>query len=212
MRLAMYRELKSVVSRGTIVLLAMTAGACFREGKKPPAVTTAPTEQPAAKTTAASSTTTGSTPTKAPAASPAPVAPTPAITPAPATQPAATQPAPTSKPASTYNSSPPYPVALYVRDADEPQPGWLRIVGLANEDQLATATGEFPEQNRILIDTTNVQRIRIHISHLPLNKRERTVLRIDNQPMVLITKKKRDYVYMSRRPTGEWVVEKSPDE
>ena len=142
-------------------------------------------------------------------ATPAPVATPPPATPPAATQPATTQPV-TTRPASTYHPKPPYPVELYVLDPDEKQPGWIRIMELANDKAIATGKGTFPEQNRIYITTDNVQRLRIHIKHLPLNLRKRTILRIDEQPMVLSTKKKREHVFLHRLSTGEWVVDPPP--
>jgi len=143
-------------------------------------------------------------------AAPAPVKPSPPAT-QPATQPAATQPV-TTRPASKYNSKPPYPVELYVSAPDEKQPGWIRIMELTDDKTLATSKGTFPEQNRIYINTDNVQRIRIHIKHLPMNRKKRTILRIDEQPMVLSTKKQREYVYLRRLSIGEWVVDTSSEQ
>lgn len=115
--------------------------------------------------------------------------------------PVATQPA---KPASTYDPRPPYPVDLYVTSPDEKQPGWLKILGLVDEKDMATAGGRFPEQNRIHVETRNVSRIRIHVSHLPLSPTERVILQIDGQGMVL--NRKRQYAVLERRSTGEWVI------
>ena len=131
------------------------------------------------------------------------------IPPATTTQPAETQPAAT-QPASTYDPKPPYPVKLYVRTPDEKQPGWLKIIELANPDALATATGTFPEQNRFYVETNNVRQIRIHISHLPLAPRKRTILQIDKQGIEITRKKHRKFVILERRPTGEWVVVNTP--
>lgn len=123
--------------------------------------------------------------------------------PTPATQPAASRPV---KPDSRYSSVPPYPVSLFVESPDEKQPGWLKIEQLAEDNKLATAKGRFPEQNRIYVDTTNVRRIRIHVGHLPLAPKERLILQIDKQGMVL--NRKNPFVNLDRLPTGEWVVEK----
>jgi len=144
-----------------------------------------------------------------PASKPAPSATAPART-QPATQPAtqpSTQPAtqPTTLPSSSYDSKPPYPVKLYVRSPEDKQPGWLKIMQLADADDLATCRGEFPERNRICIETDNVRILRLHIGHLPLAARKRIVLRIDDQGIEL-AHKKRAYVMLERLSTGEWVV------
>ena len=135
---------------------------------------------------------------------PLPARSAPAIKPPAATQPAArTQPAATL-PASTYDSRPPYPVQLHVRSPADEQPGWLKIVELVDGDRPATASGTFPEKNRIVVDTGNVQQIRVHVGHLPLARKKRVVLQIDGQAMEL--SRQRDFTTLKRRPTGEWVV------
>ncbi|UCD29566.1 MAG: hypothetical protein JSV03_03545 [Planctomycetota bacterium] len=139
---------------------------------------------------------------------------TPVIIQPPATKPAATKPTATkpaaTQPASTYDSKPPYPVKLHVRSPDDKQPGWLKIVELADPDTPATADGTFPEQNRFYVDTQNVKQIRIHVSHLPLATRKRIILQIDKQGIEITRKKNRKFVILERRPTGEWVVVKTP--
>ena len=124
------------------------------------------------------------------------------------TAPAATrtaQPVPETMPASSYLSEPPYTVRLYLRSAEEEQPGWLKVLDLANQDSPATCTGEFPERNRIQVQTNNVRRLRLHIAHLPLAAGRRTFLRIDNQGIELARRDRR-YIFFERLTTGEWVV------
>jgi hypothetical protein len=111
-----------------------------------------------------------------------------------------------AKPESTYDSSPPYPVSLFVESPEDKQPGWLKVEKLADDKQMATVKGRFPEQNRIYVDTTNVRRIRIHVGHLPLAPNERVILQIDKQGMVL--SRGEPFVTLNRLQTGEWVVEK----
>ena len=105
--------------------------------------------------------------------------------------PTSTRPAQT-QPASTYDSKPPYPVKLYVRRPEAAQPGWLKILKLADDAQAATAAGAFPEKNRIYVDTHNVQQIQIRIGHLPLAERKRIVLQIDGQG-IEIARKRREF-------------------
>lgn len=117
---------------------------------------------------------------------------------------------PASRPApaleqSSYDSSPPYPVRLFVRRVEQEQPGWLRILKMSDPAEPATAAGAFPEQNRFLVDTRNVDEIRIHIRHLPTDPGKRIVLRIDNQPMEIL-RKQREYLILKRQSTGRWEV------
>lgn len=104
---------------------------------------------------------------------------------------------------SEYDPTPPYTVKLYVRDPEAKQPGWLKIMELADTSALATSVGTFPERNRIYVDTENVTRIRIHIDQLPLAPNTRIVLQIDDQPMELV-RKERTHVYLERQSNGSW--------
>jgi hypothetical protein len=131
---------------------------------------------------------------------------------APATQPATTQTATAPEtrplpdlPPSTYDSQPPYPVQLHVRSPEDEQPGWIRILGL-DKDGVASASGTFPEQNRIVVDTQNVKRIEVHVGHLPLAEKKRIMLRIDRQSMEIVRRPGRERVVLERRPTGQWDV------
>ena len=125
------------------------------------------------------------------------------------TRPADSQPVPDSMPASTYESKPPYPVELHVRDPDQEQPGWLKILGMTDEDLIATANGTFPERNQIHVNTENVALLSIHIGHLPIAEGKRIVLRIDEQGIEL-ARTGRDFVVLERRPTGMWKTIRSP--
>lgn len=170
-----------------------SAGCKDRNQEKPPA--TSPTKDVKEK------------PTPESASAPA----QPDVTTKPATsQPAASQPAASqpSIPVSTYDSKPPYPVQLYVRSPDDKQPGWLKIAQLDDSDKLATTHAQFPKQNRIYIDTTNVKQLRVHTGHLPLAPGKRVILQIDGQGMEL--SRKRAHTMLQRRPTGEWVILKMP--
>ena len=128
----------------------------------------------------------------------------------PASQPAASQPV-VKPPESSYDAKPPYPVMLYVRDPAEKQPGWLRILELNVDGQLATTAGTFPRKNRIHVETNNVRRLRLHLGQLPLAEGKRTVLQIDKQGIEL-KRRGREYVYLERRPTGAWNRVDPPEE
>ncbi len=157
-----------------------------------------------------------------PAVTSAPSTPVETATAPATTEPAATEPGddeaitPASQPVaalppSRYTAEPPYLVELHVRSAEDEQPGWLRIIALADEKAPASATGTFPEQNRLQVDTRNVRRLRIHLDHLPRDASRRTFLRIDEQAIELL-RKNRDYVHLERRPTGEWLVTPEADD
>lgn len=120
---------------------------------------------------------------------------------APASRPAETKPA---GPLSTFSSRPPYPVELYVRDPDEKQPGWLRVVELSNAEAMGKVQGVFPEQNSIEVQTENVRRLEVHVGYLPIAPGKRIRLLIDNKGIEL--RRNRRYVTLERRPTGEWVA------
>ncbi|GMV95933.1 MAG: hypothetical protein AMXMBFR83_03020 [Phycisphaerae bacterium] len=110
-------------------------------------------------------------------------------------------------PPSTFDTRPPYTVQLYVRKPEDRQPGWLKVLALSDESATATATGAFPEKNRIEVATANVRRIQVELGYLPLAEGRRVVLRIDNQG-IEITQRGRKFITLQRRPTGEWVVER----
>jgi hypothetical protein len=155
---------------------------------------------------------TASQPTRQVAPRPAaPEIPAPKAVQTPASRPvaAATRPAQTRPveipPASSYDPNPPYTVKLLVRSPREKQPGWLKILTMADDKQAATTTGTFPEQNEIQIVTDNVQRLQVHIGFLPLAPRKRTFLRIDAQN-IEITTRNREYLIMERSPAGIWSV------
>jgi hypothetical protein len=99
---------------------------------------------------------------------------------------------------------PPYPVQLHVLDPAEEQPGWLRIVELADDSMPGLAQGRFPEQNNIHVQTQNVSRIEIHVGHLPIGEGRRISLLIDRQGIELVSQ--RMFVKLERRATGAWVV------
>ena len=172
---------------GCALLLSALAVNCNEHAQPVPAQTQ-PQERPAK-------------PAAAPATSSAAAEPAPEATPKPL--PPETQPEP-ALPESTYDSKPPYPVSLFVKSPDDKQPGWLKIEKLADDKQIATAAGKFPEHNRIYVDTGNVRRIRIHVTHLPLRANERVILQIDGQGMVL--SRNRPFTTLELSPTGEWVI------
>ncbi len=121
----------------------------------------------------------------------------------PASRPASTL------PASSYDPNPPYTVRLNVSSPDDDQPGWLRILQIDEGRPAASATGVFPEQNLIEVDTQNVRRIRVHVAHLPLSAHRRIVLRIDGQGMEL--SRRHEFLQLERLKTGEWTVLRQVD-
>jgi hypothetical protein len=123
----------------------------------------------------------------------------------PATTQAATAPA---RPASTFDSRPPYPVELRLGSPEDKQPGWLKVLAFADKNVDASASGRFPEQNTIRVETQNVLEIEIHTGYLPLAENRRVTLLIDKQGIELVARRR--YVRLERRPTGQWVVVPSP--
>jgi hypothetical protein len=68
-----------------------------------------------------------------------------------------------------------------VRDAADPQTGWLRIEALAAGASAASAEGRWLRQNVIEIHTADAERVRIDLRDLPLKSGRRIVLRLDQQ-------------------------------
>lgn len=132
----------------------------------------------------------------------------PTTEPAADTQPAETQPTtrPTTRPASFYSPEPPYTTQLYVFEPGEKQPGWIEVTRLSNDKQMASAMSTFPRQNRIIIDTDNVNQLNIDIGFLPMNRGKRTILRIDGQNMELTATRDKNQITMQRSPIGKWEV------
>ena len=130
----------------------------------------------------------------------------------PAISPTATQPMtqpvtqPAADPPCTYSPDPPYTVNLFVRDPEQKQPGWLRIATLTDPDGPATATGEFPRQNHVYVQTDNVQLMEIDIGFLPLAARKTIILHLDKHVIEVVRKADRSTITLERRPTGKWVV------
>lgn len=184
----------SIVAMSVVSCMGLLAAVgCSKHSETEP-VESRPTEKPTDQ--AEESTTDSVSRTEPPATRAKPPEPPAAVRPAPE---------PETQPASSYRSEPPYPVKLYVRDPKAEQPGWLRIMELEEPGLPATADGSFPEHNRIYVDTSNVKRLRLHISHLPLAERKSIILIIDERSIQL-ARKKRKYVYLERSPAGLWDV------
>jgi len=181
---------------GAAALACMAA--CNRQSQQSPTVKT----RPAGETPTAVA-----PPEDHPAVKPSTTQPAPA----PATKPAvATHPS-DELPPSTFDSHPPYTVQLNVRKPEDKQPGWLKVLTLADEHVRAKARGQFPQQNIIEVTTENVRVIQVELGYLPLAEGKRVILRIDGQG-IEITQRSRRFLTLERRPTGEWTVRKPPKE
>ena len=189
-------ETRVAAGIGFLSMLLIFASSGCKQKTRPPAKKPVP---PASVPASAPATVPASTPESAPATRPATK---PATLPAPVGKPAKPV---ASHPASRFDSSPPYPVELYVQSPTDKQPGWLKVMSLADGEQLAVCKGQFPEKNRIYVETDNVRRLQLHIGYLPLAERKRIFLRIDKQTIEL-ARKRRKYVVLERRVTGEWNV------
>jgi hypothetical protein len=123
----------------------------------------------------------------------------------PATEPAKEEEPAKTQPASSFNPRPPYTVKLFVNDPEEDkQPGWLNVQKLDDEGT-ARVVGKFPSQNVMELETDNVQRLRIDVGFLPLRKNKRTILRIDEQSLVITSPHEQKYITMRRNANGRWV-------
>lgn len=168
--------------------IALPAGpAACREAPKPPPAQSAPAERPREP----------SPPETAPA--PPATKPTP-----PATQ--ASRPSPRK---AVYEETPPFRVENVVLTPTDPQAGWLRIVEMARADAVASVRGEFPEPNRMNIESENVRRLTIDLDALPLKAKTRRILRIDEQPIELY-QAHRGKILLERGSAGRWTVLTKP--
>ena len=123
------------------------------------------------------------------------------------------QPVTTTKPASpTEPAAPPSPpengdrVVVRIRSLADPQRGWLRIEDIRDSAAGAWATGLLLQHdNKIVIETENVEQFSINLSKLRLNWNRRVVLRIDGRSSELM-RKRRPVVHLRRSPAGSWDV------
>lgn len=172
---------------GLGIAVALVSGGC-RETPKPSAET--PT----------------TTPKTEPAARPEVPSPAPETNiPPPASQPAATQAVKPERPKPKYEDVPPYRVVITVGSPDDPQAGWLHIDSQMNDKQEATVYGQFPEANKMDVDTNNVADMTLDLSMLPIRPRQRIILRIDKQGIEL-SQKHRGKIQLNRGATGKWEV------
>jgi len=133
-----------------------------------------------------------------------------AHSPAAATRPAVTsQPTPASQPAqaTTPTTSRPNHVELRIHTLTDPQDGWLRIEAIRSDAPGAWATGRFVFDNKIIIETEDVEQFSIDLSQIRINWNRRVILRINGYSSEL-TKKRRPVVHLRRSPAGSWEVVK----
>ena len=126
------------------------------------------------------------------------------------TRPAVTsQPAPASRPAqaTTQPASPPNHVQVRIHTLADPQDGWLRIEAIRSDAPGAWATGRFVFDNKIIIETEDVEQFSIDLSQIRINWNRRVILRINGYSSEL-TKKRRPLVHLRCSPTGSWEVVK----
>ncbi|HUU82960.1 MAG TPA: hypothetical protein VM243_05585 [Phycisphaerae bacterium] len=113
---------------------------------------------------------------------------------------------PAAPPATTVAPDPHQRVEVRVRTISDPQDGWLRIEAIHPDAPGAWATGGFlREQNKIVIETENVDEFSINLPQLRINWDQRVILRIDDRSSEL-TRKRRPRLYLRRTPAGAWEV------
>jgi hypothetical protein len=120
---------------------------------------------------------------------------------------AATRPAepPVPEPVEPQPQDPAH-VEVRIQTLADPQQGWLRIEAIRDSAVGAWATGWFiAEQNKIVIDTEDVDQFSINLSKLRLDWDRRVVLRIDGRSSEL-TPKRRPILRLRRSPAGSWDV------
>ena len=120
-----------------------------------------------------------------------------ASTSAPTTQPPASQPAttlPTSQPTSQPAAAEPEP------------PEYLTIVNRFDPQERASAAAHVDSGNRLVIDTRNVQRLRIDREKVPLNLRRSISLQVDGQGLEWLVRSTAEE--FERSANGEWTAVK----
>ena len=178
-----------------LVITAALALVGCRETPKPPSEQPAPRTAPAVPPTA-----------EQPIAPPAEAAPSTQPAAPPSSQPAATRPAVRKPSKTSYEEDrPPYSVDTTITALDDPQAGWLHVEALADEKQSATVHGQFPEANRMEVETTNVAGLSIDLSMLPIKPKRSIILWIDRQGIEL-SQRHRGRILLSRSSTGHWTV------
>lgn len=130
--------------------------------------------------------------------------PEPTTQPVATSRPAAVAPAPETPPSPTPD--PHQRVEVRVRRLTDPQDGWLRIEAIRTDAPGAWATGEFlQEDNKIVIETEDVDRFSIRLPELHADWDHRVVLRIDGHSSEL-KRKRHPILHLHRTPTGAWEV------
>lgn len=110
-----------------------------------------------------------------------------------------TKPVEPPKPPPVLAFSPPGEIGL--------EQGWASIDERADGAQRAWIEGTLQRSDKIVIDTNNVRRFTLKLSHLRVDWNERIALRIDGATSEL-TKKRWPSITLERTPAGAWVAAK----
>lgn len=134
-----------------------------------------------------------------------PAEPPPAVVARPVQQPPAVQPtpAPTHDPPS---AAPPSNINMDQPAESKPPPPFLAVVEEINPARRSTVTAELHPPRKLVVNTTNVKRLRLTRERLPLTHSRSIVLRIDDQGIEWTSK--HVAIELERSAAGEWTVVK----
>ena len=131
-------------------------------------------------------------------------------TPTPKHAPPATPPAtaPTPKLSPVAPADPPEPVDPFhltfrLSGPDQAQTGWVRVGQFFNDDQPAGVDAKWEGDNRIIIDTRNVQRMSLDLGRLPVRRGKSLFLRLNGQGIQL-SSRHGPVVEFERGQAGNW--------
>lgn len=100
-------------------------------------------------------------------------------------------------------------VETTVSKPDDEQAGWLRIEALADPNEAASVSGEFPRPNVMIVQSNNVETLSIDLDMLPLAAARRRILRIDDQPFEL-SQRHKGRIVLKHSAAGVWTVVTAP--
>jgi hypothetical protein len=129
----------------------------------------------------------------------------PVVTSRPVAEPQQVESQPAEPPATTRPAPDPNSAHVEIRKVTDPQQGWLRIEAIKPNAEMSQITGRFsPADNRLVIDTQQVQRFSIDLGALPVRWDRRVVLRID-QISAELSRKSSPIVHFEVTPAGDWI-------
>ncbi len=114
----------------------------------------------------------------------------------------------TTKPAPAEPDLPPANVdpnfaEVRITSLADPQTGWLRIGQIRKDAPGAWATGSLVRDNKLVIETEDVEEFSIRLTDMHINWTGRVILRINGQSSELM-KRNRQVLRLKRSQAGSW--------